>query len=78
MSKKSDKPIPTLSEQYDQKLRAELYVSMLKLQEQVMEMEYAEDHYDADKMSDILMNLHKSVPTAVTAYFKCIEGDRHV
>lgn len=72
------KDSPTQSEQYDHKLRSELYACMLKLQDHALEMEYHEDHNDADKLSDVLMELYKDVPKAVAAYFKCIEGGKHV
>lgn len=77
MSKKNE--VPTQSEQYDQKLRSELYTAMLEMQEISADLHEEEEANNEDGVEICILKLLDLVPEAVNAYFMVVEkGNGHV
>ncbi|KAK1548636.1 hypothetical protein Q3G72_028167 [Acer saccharum] len=76
MSEKNTKTMPTQSEQFDDKLRSDLYVAMCDVREKCGDIFDAEQRADEDDLEKAMLALLDIVPNAIDAYFKCIGGGK--
>lgn len=78
MPKKITKTMPTQSEQFDDKLRSDLYVSMCQVREKCGDIFDAEQRANEDDLEKAMLALLDIVPGAIDNYFNCIEGGKDV
>jgi hypothetical protein len=78
LEKNTKKTMPTQSEQFDDKLRSDLYASMCEVREKCGDIFDAEQRADEDDLEKAMLALLDIVPGAIDAYFKCIGGGKDV